>query len=1110
MKKQTRFWLMTSVTFGMAVSMTASGDVHDVAQVTNRIATGDVEAFDGTAWRTERTVNVKTGGGTLIVQTEDSRVPALDLQAREGTVEYKDETAAPAPADLSDAVKSKLALWVSAKDETHIVRTGDAVEFWYDVRETDMGTPCYAYLKTECLEGGALPTLLTAQYVTRSGTCTEEQRAVWFHGYGSGAAMNFKNPDGSAFGGRPKEFSTVYGYINNDQAIGYLFGNSIATGGNVLYYCQENGLPWQSAWAPVAGDTRLWLDGKVIDRSIGLLPRGFHAFHMRVNTLNDNATPDGVFNLALFSQSETIWGRGGEYLSEVMVFTNRLTHAERFEVQRYMSLKWFADRRATMGVTLESGAELDVSVAVDEPLEADLRVTGEGAFVKKGDGTLVYCPKDLKSVPSGAVTLEGGAVEARRAIAVAAEAGQKITAALPSELVGETMSVGAASAADVIEKDGPGTATIAAIPSDVKTLSVSEGTLVVRPVKAVKRYEVAIPNGNFEDWGGDTSGNIAANFGGWSCTGSAVFYNRERWRETGTGTALPYPMSTFGLADLPVHPEGGCGLMLRIAGSDWAKVDVDFPEAGEYELSYMICGGHYSARIHNYLTDAADGEFYIGESAYFNDHKTEWEQRTFRFSIAEVGTYTLHFDLDEHLYEGSPMDEATTITSLHLYRVGDKSLAYKIPGGDFERLESHDSGWTYLPGISYVDMNNTVAGWTFDATLAGGYPRSGLVDLNTMADPGRRWGNGFNCSHRPFGGAYQLLIRANGGTAQVTFTPPAGKWYLQATMAYWGDYSGDPQIAATAGATSLGSLKIPSNWTMTPRTWPESFVADGETGVTLTLAYSGPDGTSGVHLDDFELVPEYHYDEELVKNGDFEKDRWQAHPYNGWTYFGDCTTYPGYSRTYGVNEEGEWGFDHASGNYFVEPYYSPDGESACPGGFYQDITFPNRGWYRLSYLTKGRVWASHTSYPVDTLLIDVENSSTNLIDRFERLPRGTFCQQTALFHVDEACVRRLLFVVREPSYDRPAFDDISIRYVGENGEGGVSNQNGDIRELRVKIAEGACLKLDYAGTNVIRRLTVNGVRYPYGVVNSANCPQILGPGSLLLEPSGRGAMILVR
>ena len=1099
-------------------SATVPLDAHPVAIVSNDVPAGATQTLSQDTLLPERTTVAKTGEGTLEVSLNPAAPAAFRVQAREGTVRLKDDLAAGTVPELTDSIKEKLALWVSVKDKTHVVFTnGVEVERWYDVRETNMESPTCRYLQAFRQNGAPGPSLTEALYVRQCSTISNKMEMVYFGGYGSGQSMQMKNADGTAFKNRLYETSVVYGRIAYGKHFGYLFGMCSDTNEHPLW-TMEDGLPWAAPWAPAAGDARVWMDGKVFARDGSDLPFGFHAMHLRYNTLEVVENLD-YFENALFIRSGKAANSnlaGGEYLGEVMVFSAKLTDLERARVQAYLDRKWFVERSRTAEIAVEKGATVEVTA--EGTSEANVRVNGDGAFVKKGAGTLVYRPKDGAESGSAEVTIEGGSLQVLRSLSVKAAAGDVVSSTFPGKEVGETITLGKSANSRILEKTGEGFAAISSIPTGTRRLRVSGGTLALRPTRpVVRRYEVAIPNGDFSDWGDktETTGNVVAIYGGWSRTGTAVFYNYSKWLECGGGAALGSNVSiqAYGFDSCP-PPEGNCVLGFKVSGSAASVAGVTFSEPGEYELSYLLTarGTSYGlgARLKNYLTDADGNETEIGTATAWT--AKDWsDQKAFRFRVEKAGAYTLHFDHVSPWYDGTAgRDDMLLVNSLHLYRVGDSARGYKVPGGDFENISG--SGVGSSGGISQMLGTVQVSGWTFDDTLDSTYARSGVVDRNTYCEGGRRAGSAYNASRQPLGGVRQLLMRRSGAFATTTFTPPKGRWYLKAHLAYWGANSSTlPTLSATltrtdGEAASLGALTAGPDHTMIPCTWSTPFEADGAEEVTLRLELATSTSVSGVQVDDVELVGEYENDRELLVNGDFELpylENEKASSRTGWTNVGGMAW-----REYGRNDTDAFGTDHGSGDYFAEPYCQEEGSL---NGFYQDVSFPHGGWYRLSYLAKTRRYSTAASDPLDIFLVDVENCTTSRIDSVTRVAPGVYAQRTALFHVDGACARRLLVLLTEKNGNYVAFDDFSVRYAGPDGDGALSSPDpeGDLA-IGIDVAAGAKLQLDFAGTNVVNSLYVNGVKQGPGVVDASSCPSLYGPGALLVSPRLNSMVITIR
>lgn len=1122
--------LVASVYGDAAADLAATG-IYDSAVVTNGVAAGETAVLGAQAAYSARTTLVKNGEGTLVLPASafEGGLPAR-VQVAAGKVVYTNDLAgaASAPADLSAAVKAKLAFWGSVKDATHLAMEGAGIEKMFDLREADTNAPAHLYLEAEHFDGAAAPTLREAEILRHYSTVTNKRTMAWFGGYGSGISMKFLQPNGTAYTRRPLETAAVYGYGSGE--FGFLFGNCKDTTEHTLWN-EGNALPWNSAWGPVSGDTASWIDGEETDRNAGAtLPwGGFHTLQVRYNTLNADCGSENLnwFENAIFSIRATAVGKGGQYVGELMFFTNRLTDVERSEVQAYLANKWELVNHTPARVELAAGTTLEADVPAGETETANLLVTGKGTLVKKGAGTLHYRPEAREATTPVKVDLQAGDIVSSGALTLKAAPGMKVTAS-PHDgaaYTGARISVGSAAQANVIEKDGNGYAAIDSIPAGTRRVLVKGGTLAIRSnADTPARYEVAIPNGRFEDWGSYTGrGNIGVNTvgGAWSAGGSVGFYHYDNWTREGGGAyyGATVRIDQFGFDKYP-PPEGQCVLMLKVCNC-WAEVAVPFAEGGEYELRFLLAGrsGSNKSRMNVILRGADNVEYEIGK-AYLKAYNV-WTPQTFRFRVPSAGTHRIRFfHLPWLQNNGSTQQDYTLLVNgLHLYRVGDGGAGWKLPFGDCETTNITSIG-TQIQHLSDVTVNPAIdaiiPGWTFDQTIEGTYTRAGLASTDTYCEAGRRYGCAFNGSHAPLAGERDICIRRTGGWARTVFTPPAGRWRLRAHSAWWGENSSTPnQLLASLAMgddnVDLGAITLPFEWQMRQRSWPNAFTADGATPVTLTVTSSCDTGLKGgAFLDNFELVAADDEDDdgELVKNGDFESPRianggspaartgWSEVStvvYNETTKKNDTWAYCA-KREYGRNDPDAFGLDHGSGDVFVATECNSKPSKA---GFYQDLTFPRAGAYRLTYLCKGRAYGGLIPHYV--YLVDTANSVTNQIDGSDHPTRGVYEQRSAIFRVNGPCTRRLLFMgdgTKNIGY--VCFDDVSVRRVREEATPvfGV----GASGRLSVNVSAGARLHLDYIGTNTVTGFTADGLGYDWGVIDQSNCPAIIGSGALLVKP----------
>ena len=1095
------------------------------------VAPGAMQTVSGTVSLDPSTRMRKTGGGTLQMSTSaiEGR-NTVGIRVDEGTFVRTDSATDPVATVLSDAIMGKLAVWLSVKDPdpSHIsTRTIDGdetsyVEYWYDVRETNTNSPSYIYAKTTHMVTNIGPVRKTGRLVRQYSTVTNSMEGLYFGGYKSGVSMDFMTPGGSAFNIGPRECSAVHGIINS---WGYLFGNSHTSSGNP-YLESDNGsrttsfgYGWQHCWGPVMGDARIWVDGVEYDRAKPV-KRGFQLLHQTVNSISSSSFSSIAQALYSWSSSSTgnanSWRKGGDYVSEVMYFTNRLTAAERRDVQNYLMRKWFGRSIPETDVEIGQDATVEVSAGTGETFFHDSVAHGIGSYVKTGAGELVHRPDSGRTDNLAELAIEEGAVCTPRLQPIKTCDGDLVTAARTDGL---TNTVRVTRTAGVynnkIVKAGDSALAINSVPAATRKLDVQNGTLVLRPQsKDVKRrYEVPITNNSFETWNAAdaATGNIKVktSYCGWQSTGDVYFYHFDRWTELGKeGGPLSATIGAYGF-NTQRPPAGDCA-MVMIATNASAFTSVTIPEDGEYELSFMFWGrGKYTylGFLDVTMRDADSGETAGTFGSVSFVQNSRWTQQNMRASL-RAGTYNLHL---QDCWAGYPPDSGKVFVTLlvddiHLFRVGDYKASYKIPGGDFEEIGGvkYVNGNVSLP--TTMSTQYTVKGWAFSTNYYMSYPEVAPVNSQMLGEAGRHNGNCYNGGRRPYGGEYQLLFRHAGAKATTTFTPPTGRWYLKCHTGLWSNYD-NPRLKATVamGATTneLGEISVDKLYKPQPNVWATPFTADGTTEATLTLTYlDSASQYHGINADDFELVAEYENDRDFIRNGDMELP-WDV---NGTvSYRTSWTTVDGkdfggsgglVSREYGRDDIGHFGPDHGSGDYYIEFYYQ--------GGVRQDVTLPHAGWYRLSFLMKSRIYSGNPScQKVPVELIDMATSTTNRITYVDGVSKGVYEQRSCVFHVDSAGTYRLLF--RGTAGGTYALlDDVSLKFVGVDGTGATSMPGAD--KLDINIAAGARLQLDFSGTNTIHHFKSAGLTYG-GVVDKNNCPEIDGAGALLAIPYGTMLMI---
>jgi hypothetical protein len=186
----------------------------------------------------------------------------------------------------------------------------------------------------------------------------------------------------------------------------------------------------------------------------------------------------------------------------------------------------------------------------------------------------------------------------------------------------------------------------------------------------------------------------------------------------------------------------------------------------------------------------------------------------------------------------------------------------------------------------------------------------------------------------------------------------------------------------------------------------------------------------------------------------------------------------------------------------------------------KQVTFPEAGTYRLDFSSRARVWiyATPNMYyagnQVAFFLVDA-NNATNEFYRSPSICSTNFVFRSALFNVPAAGT--YTFGIR--GLNGWPMEDGSHLRVGNNADDSLAfidqviiekadeTRKPDIPEtLALDLADGARLRLDYAGTNRIDRLRLNGVSvagyidasHPSGLVSGIGCLEVRPKGTVII------------
>ena len=1091
--------------------------------------------FDGRLGVGEGGVFYKLGAGTLTLPlSQVDRQAPYAVTALEGTLSLAAGNAtadATPPAFISD----KAAFWVDATPGKGLQTEPDAedatvtrVTRWCDVREADPSARSY----TSALPAHGVTGCANEQTGNPVVTNVDGNATVYFGGLGSGQYMAFKNPSDAAQSytkvfhfflvhGIASTWGPVYGYSQNVAQGGFRANSdsltdytSLSAGHFDLFRGDQHGGLWTS---------RFSLNGQVVD-AFRTPPR--KGFQLLAGTVGDQFQYINNF----FRQRSEVKVIGGDFLSEAILFTNQLSEAEFVAVERYLMAKWKLRSGTDKLVRLETdvgrigvaeGAEVTVAPAADESV-GPIAFAGEGTVTKSGAGMLVIGPSGDRPPFAGTFNLAQGTVAVRGGMAPAlgVAGGDVLDASYttsPSVNLSTLLSRDRKDGTDItltsggdataVRKTGVAEARVSAISNGVKRLSVEGGSLVLvapektslyLPGNGVESVNVSVTNADFEAFFEDGHSGEMTSFSGfshgWTSSGC-------RWLSVKNSN-----WSTYCKANIP--PPSGEGVLLLKASNASAYTFVDLPVDGTYEFSCVSTirrnqadGNYYPMGIwvgtgNNLSSSTQVGSLLSGP--------TPWPRTRCRFT-ATAGRHVIGFKISNDPYR----DDAHLIDDvrLQLVRETPAPVAFTVPNGDFEKYV------TSTPHYLCLNAATLAQGWTLDSSQSVLFntsknPAVSLSSPLSFADSASTKPTRMSaCADYVYGSTHLAFIGAN-GVASTTFTAPAGTFRLKGRLAAWGSniysYSANAEHGATGNpvieavltradetAVSLGTVTVSSHL-FSDVVWSVPFELDASETVTLTLKQTN----SGCGLlDDLVFVDAAAADAgELVVNGSFENGDVGLTARVG--SFGVAKSsrisYAGSPQYFGYNAyDGD--YDFVLGN-----------NSSCSW----QINVPAEGLYRLRFAAHSRTDGrpSYACNPLRATLSVSGGSETELV--FVKPFGLNFYEYSALFNVPAAGTYTLKIsgTAMDADYrDRRSYiDGVSVRKV----VGTVADVPSVPEKMRISVAEGARLQLDFPGTVKTGPVTLGGVVH-VGTISAATCPDYIS-GMGTLEATSDGTMVLFR
>ncbi|MGN0852603.1 MAG: hypothetical protein ACI4Q3_04415 [Kiritimatiellia bacterium] len=1082
----------------------------------------------------DRTVIEKTGTGTLTLATgtfTENLPVAVDV--REGTLRLETSeplvTTYPEPTEIM----AHAALWMEASQNVRLLEgSEDEVADWLDVRETGAGTEenPFVYARAVAFTNDWLTAFpLQQSYLEKPG--------VYCRGLGSGCFMNWVKPDGTQ--------ENVTGIRHAFVAYGGPTGKGTFLGqrpSNGPYFQRNSDILWcshNSENTPLFA-ARTYLNGVEVDGPRTTMPK--NASHVvEVQALNElfkamcfwndrdmqlkttagtnmavNAEGSKV-NAILGTTAQTGGGdrAGGEYLHEVLLFTNSLTTAERMAVSDWLNQKWRgvkppAEPPAT-SVALATGATLELAGELPETISVD----GDGVVRKTGEGRATLRSRNEPRNSATRVEIEAGTLVLGYALPVAGAAGDTITserAFWGPELAPPVPDAGAAR----LVKAGSGPVTLDAIPEGVTNLVVTGGELRLADPERARRLvanvcdvRATIPEADFESYPATTPSAFYQYIAngqtqyGWHAIVPATIGNGAESRVMLFDQSLGSPSGW----NMILQDEPSGVLVIKNNASAWCEIQV--PEDGEYALSFRAAPrkGYSGEQLDVMIGPDADSLVSWGS---FKPKAEAWlTYRDFLPMRLTAGTYQFWLKSKE-----KNDDRCTQFDDFRLEKQnGDGMAVWDIPNGGFEiHASSFQTG-----GYASLANTNGVVGFTVEQRTSAPV-ETGVFSNTTFQAQGVNGDQFFNRPWNRPDSMTQFYMSGN-GSLSTTFTPPAGTWRFRADFCNWrvkwqsggnNGYAIEAALDIVGETVSLGTITNKAT-ALLPMEWPRDFTVDGATPVTLTLTGMVPaanaDNNDGHGiLDNLALVRTSAPGRNLFQNGGFESS------VSPWTVA--VTPKPS-----GVNGSGRQEYGSFYETYFGLARFEG---SSCLTLVNDDIvsqrvTFPEGGLYRFSanmmargLLTKWPSYTSHGLNPVAFFL--AQDGVTNWLGCTDQVKMTNFCEYACIVRISEpGGVYDIGFQGQtvwdgETAVDRTTLLDAAQLYRIETA------QPIDLPEsLEIDVASGAQLTLDFDGTNEVRRLKIAGKSY-LGVVSLAERPELLGTlngrGALFVRP--RGTVLLLR
>ena len=866
--------------------------------------------------------------------------------------------------------------------------------------------------------------------------------------------------------------------------------------------------------------------------------------------------------------------QGGDYLSEVILFTNDLAVVERLQVQEYLLEKWGlagtarTTRDVAVTVAPDAVAGIANAVALEFPTSTITRLRGVGTLEKTGAGelTLDYRSLDVRDF-EGEFDLAGGSAFVRRGSVPALKlaGGDAVTFGATSKTGASNTSVAGYElygfglvktangvASNRIEKNGAEEIRVHSIPNGVEQLNVKAGdfALVATPagnLVADGTLCAEIPNSDFEQSFVPNSSCNSRSLGTssavnhWKGSGGSgvTAFIAENYSPSDTGSSSPHGRAT--ISPFPIR-QGFNALSIGNDGYAYTTEAV-FPKSGFYEMTVLE-----SSRFHTSGIISSDANF-LANPGYDVMIGDDWAsaQPVAHRAVANAGNYVeimiplgyVEAGTKTFGFKGPQWSTGSTLLldDIKVRFVGERQPLglVAIPNGDFEsvtnrliaaggsnnqamypaRTNANEAiGWTFENSNTAVPAAAVVAAYCSPATSKSNYSASGNKELMPFGDHA----DGLS-------GSFFLSLYGTAGSAKTSFSVPAGVYRLKGKVAQWGGKINGanarnerPSVVATATvggqAVALGSVAT-GDHRMLEYAWPNLLTVAQDGVVELSLAAGAAadsllvdnlmlESVASGNGDEKELIANCSFEKEDAGNGGASIDGWTGvSPSFGSTPVSVVNPQYDYQTTPGNNTPSQFGQTPYDGIAYARIYND--------GGVYQTLSL-DPGLYRLSFATHSR---GNTGYGRNPIRAWLGDSSGNLVAEIGETKVNSVADIEHVWHFRVATRGTYRLYLQGTDYWKAQYasdsrqhctmlDGVSLRKVRDEL---AAPELPDT--LKIVVAEGARLRLDYDGTVDVGRLLLggNGVR---GMVSATTHPDyIQGRGVLNVTGKGEPATILI-